>query len=187
MQLLNKAINNLSGTEHSKISDTLSEKFQALFPVWTTVLSTILAVLIILLILTKLVYNPVKKMHDDRKEYIQSNIDSAELQQNNAFNDREKANDELVQARLKAIDIIHQAKQEAKEVRVQRIEMAEIDARKIVQDAKNDMQFQQEKFEEESKEAIINIALEAASKVVEKEVNDKTNRKIIEDFIKETK
>lgn len=168
-------------------SEDLSEKFQALFPTWTTVLATIIALLILLIVLTKLAYNPVKKMHDKRKNYIQDNIDSAEAQNAYAASDREQANDELIQARLSAAELIKQAKIEASEVRAIEITKAEAEAARVINDAKVEMLNQQLKFEEESKNAIIDVAIAAAGKVIEKEVDNKTNRKIVVDYVEAQK
>ncbi|MCK5806793.1 MAG: F0F1 ATP synthase subunit B [Mycoplasmataceae bacterium] len=172
---------------NQSISSDLTEKFEALFPVWSTVLATVIALLILLLVLTKLLYRPVKKMHDDRRDYIQNNIDSAELSNKEAVSDREKANDELITARLKAVEIIAHAKDRAEEVRKIKISKAGEEARHLIETTRKDMQSQQAKFEEESKEAIVEVALAAAAAVVEKEVDNSTNRKIINDFVKAKK
>lgn len=126
-------------------------------------------------------------MHDDRKNYIQENIDSAETQNSEAALDREKANEELIQARLEAAEIVNKAKIEADEVRMQRIAKAKDEAAKVINDAQVSIQAQQEKFEEESKKAIVDVALAAAAKVIEKEVDNKTNKKIVENYIKAQK
>lgn len=171
---------------HNTTSD-LNEKFEALFPTWPTVVATLLALLILFTVLTKLLYKPVKKMHDDRKNYIQDNIDSAEAQKADAVSDRENANNELIQARLAAAEIINQAKMEAEDVRSEKIAKAEVEAKKVIEDAKANMAAQQAKFEEDSREAIVEVALSAAAKVIEKEVDNKTNRKIVEDYVKAKK
>ena len=186
MNILHATVQKVGSVQHDVTTD-LKEKFEGLFPTWTTVVATILALLIILIVLVKLVYKPVKKMHDDRRNYIQNNIDSAEAQNAEAVSDRELANDELINARLKATEIINKAKLESEDVRAERIAQAEKDARKIIEDAQINIKAQQAKFDEESREAIVEVALAAAAKVVEKEVDNDTNKKIIEDFVKAKK
>lgn len=166
------------------VSDELKGKFDALFPTWTTVVATILAVVILLLVIKKFVYEQIKNMVKERREYIQNNIDQSLTQNNEAAADREKANEELIQARIEASEIISQAKMDAEEVRANSVENAKNEANKIVSDAHSEMAREKVKFEQESKEAIVDVALEAARKVVEKEVDNSTNRKIVEDFIK---
>lgn len=124
-------------------------------------------------------------MHDDRKRYIQNNISEAERLAKDATIDREKANDAIIQARIEATEIVAAARIDAENVRAQKILTATEEANRILADAKRDIQSQQVKFEQESQEAIVEVALAAAAKVIEKEVDNKTNRKIVEDFIKE--
>lgn len=124
-------------------------------------------------------------MHDDRKRYIQNNISEAERLAKDATIDREKANDAIIQARIEATEIVAAARIDAENVRAQKILAATEEAQRILTDAKRDIQSQQIKFEQESQEVIVEVALAAAAKVIEKEVDNKTNRKIVEDFIKE--
>lgn len=178
--------NRIVVNKHESIKEHLSELFKdhGLFPQWTTVVATLIAVTILLLVLGKLVYEPVKKMVKERREFIQNNIDEATKQNNEASVDREKANEELMQARMEAAEIIAQAKLDADKVKETNINKAKNEAAQIVDNARSEIEREKIKFDQESKEAIVEVALEAAKKVVEKEVDNKTNRKIVEDFIK---
>ncbi|WKX02148.1 F0F1 ATP synthase subunit B [Candidatus Mycoplasma mahonii] len=177
-------VTNFVAHNASNLSVELKDKFDALFPTWPTMLATILSLIILLTILTKMVYKPVKKSFQNRQNYIQNNIKEAEMMNSQAITDRELADNELMRAQIEATEIISNAKVKAEIVRAEKLEIAKEEVVKLVKDAKIDIKHQQEKFDEESKEAIINVALTAASKVIEKEVDNKTNRKIISDFIK---
>lgn len=126
-------------------------------------------------------------MHDDRQRYIKNNISEAEKMHQDAYLDREKANDEIIQARLQATEIIAAARIEAQDLHSSKIILANKEVEKIKEDAKRDIEAQQAKFEIEAKEAIVEVALAAAAKVVEHEVDSTANRKIINDFIKASK
>ena len=123
-------------------------------------------------------------MHDDRVKYVQTNINEAEKQNKEAELNKQIANDELFAARQEAIEIIEKAKEQAEIVRNQKVDEAQLEAQKIISNTKNEMIAQKSKFEEDSKKEIIDIALIAAQKIIEKEVDNKTNREIIENFIK---
>lgn len=170
-----------------ELSDEMTEKFNALFPTWPTMVATILSLLLLLLLLTKLLYKPVKKMHDDRRKYIQDNIDMAEQDNHEAAKDREKANGELIQARMEAADIIQRAKTEAEQVRANQLALAHAEAQRLIISAKSEIEHEQQKFKEESRESMVKIALAAAEKVLEKEVDSDSNKKIIENFIRDKK
>ena len=53
--------------------------------------------------------------------------------------------------------------------------------------AKNDIDIERKKMKEEFTNEVIDVALSAASKVVEREINESDNKKLIESFIKEDK
>ncbi len=185
--LASKAVAAADAPQKGSAKFDLTDKFGALFPTWPTVLATIIAVLILLLVLTKLVYQPVKKMNHDRRDYIQNNINEAESQNSSAVSDREKAQEELTIARIQAAEIISASKVDAEEIKAHRIAKAKKSAQIIIDSAKKDIVAQQMKFDQESEEAIIEVALSAAAKVVEKDVDSVSNRKIITDFIKAAK
>ena len=170
--------------QEQNLASILGNKFEALFPSIFTIIATLLSLTIIIFVLTKFLYHPIKKMHDERRKYIQDNIDVAEKENKHASLDREKANKELILARLKANEIIEKAKSEAFEVRETKIDFAKKEAQKVIDDANKKIKSQQMKFEEESKKIIVDIALSAAKKIIEKEIDPKTNKKIIEDFVK---
>ncbi len=177
-------VNTVVHAAASQLKTTLTKNFDALFPTWTTVLATVLALIILLTVLTLFVYKPVKKAFQSRKNYIQNNIDESERMNIEASSDREQANEELMRAQLEANEIISSARVKAEAVKAKKVAAAKDEVKTLVHDAKKDIAHQQEKFEQDSKEAIITVALEAASKVVEKEVDNKVNRKIISDYVK---
>jgi len=150
-------------------------------------LATVLSLLILIFVLGKFLYKPIKDSVEARKKYIQDNIDESEKQNKDASLDREKANDELMTARLEAANIIAEAKVAAETKRAEIVAAAKDEATGIVTSAKEDIELEKAKFEQDSKQAIIDVALEAAAKVVEKEVDNKSNKKIVEDFIKAKK
>jgi len=176
--------NNIHLVQSDTSKDITQKVNEGLFPTWTVVLATILAVLILMLVLTKLLYKPVKKNFKDRQDYIQNNIDEATKQNDEASSDRVKANEELMIARSEAADILTAAKVRSEQVRAEKLEAARLEAQQLVKTAKLDIEQEKSKFEEEAKKEMVEIALKAASKVVEKEVDNKTNRKIVEDYIK---
>lgn len=164
-------------------ADSISELFDGIFPTWPTVLATILSLLILMFVLTKFLYNPIKKSVEDRRKYIQGNIDEAEDQNKKASSDREKANEELIQARKEAADVITNAKLRAEKIKSNSLIIAKKEADRLLKSANEDIEIEKAKFAKESKKAIVDVALSAAAKIVEKEVDTKANKKMVKDFI----
>lgn len=122
----------------------------------------------------------------DRKTYIQNNIDEAQNQRDEASADRQKANEELVQAKVKAAEIVVGSKLIAeKEANRIKLETTQKTIR-MLDEAKADIRMQKILLATETKEEIVEVALAAAKKIVEKEVDNNTNRKLVEDYIKES-
>lgn len=154
-----------------------------LFPTWPTIVATLLALLILLLVLTKLVYKPVKNMYEKRRQYVQSNIDESKNQLSIALQDREQACEELLLARNRADAIIQEASKVAEQLKMESVIAAKDGADLIVNQAKTMIKEQQIEFYESSKQIIVDVALQAAQKVIEKEVDLKTHKKLINEFI----
>ncbi len=166
------------------LPEALKEKYNGLFPSWVTIVATILAFTILLLVMTKLVWKPVKKMVSDRRAHIQSNIDSATSQNKEAADNKEKANQELISARVEAAEIINEAKVSAEQLKRDSEIKAKENSNKILADAKQEIESEKIRLAKETKQEIVEVALAAAKKIVEKEVDNKTNRKLVEKFIK---
>ena len=179
---------NLNNVEFQISANTeqLNNRFQAIFPTWTTVVATILSVIILLLVLTKLFYNPVKKMVNERKKFIQSNIDSAVRQNAESAKDRKQAQIAINEANTIAHNILSEAKMKAERMLKKSVEDAKIEARQLVKNAHKDAKREREIFENQAKEEMVTIALEAAKKVISKEVDNTTNKKLALDFIHQT-
>ncbi len=157
-----------------------------LFPTWPTIVASLIALVILLLILTKLVYKPVKNMYEKRQEYVQNNIDSSKNQLLVAHQEREQASEELLLARNRAEAIIEEANKVAESIKMQSVIEAKDTASNIIDSAKISIEEQKNQFYAQSKKMIVDVALKAASKVMEKEVDQKTHQKLIKEFIEKS-
>jgi F-type H+-transporting ATPase subunit b len=123
-------------------------------------------------------------MFAERRQYIQNNIDESQSNLENASGDRQNANTELINARLSASQIISDAKVQSENIKALTIDKAKDEANEILNEAKNEIQMQRAKLESDAKVQIISVALAAAQKIIEKEVDKESNRRLIQDFIK---
>lgn len=152
-----------------------------LFPSITTLIATILALGILLFVVTKFFYKPVKKMMEDRRKLIQDNIDLAKKEKDEAQSSNLEAQKKLAKSLDEANTMLQVAKQEAEVQKNALLIKAREEAEKLIEIAKQNFENEKIKFEQEQKEIIINTALEAASKLVEQNLDSSKNR----DFVKE--
>ena len=143
--------------------------------------------LIIFFVLMKLfLFKPIKKTLDKRKELIEGQFKAAE--------DKEKKAGELqaeYQSQLSGVEdekkaIIAEARNNAKGEYDKIVARANDDAVKIKQDAKKASERESEKARLAVKQEIAELAMQAATKVVEKEVSPETNKMLYDQFLNES-
>lgn len=143
--------------------------------------------LIIFFVLMKLfLFKPIKKTLDMRKELIEGQFKAAE--------DKEKKAGELqaeYQSQLSGVEdekkaIIAEARNNAKGEYDKIVARANDDAVKIKQDAKKASELESEKARLAVKQEIAELAMQAATKVVEKEVSPETNKMLYDQFLNES-
>ncbi len=143
--------------------------------------------LIIFFVLMKLfLFKPIKKTLDKRKELIEGQFKAAE--------DKEKKAGELqaeYQSQLSGVEdekkaIIAEARNNAKGEYDKIVARANDDAVKIKQAAKKASELESEKARLAVKQEIAELAMQAATKVVEKEVSPETNKMLYDQFLNES-
>jgi len=78
---------------------------------------TLVATLILFFVLTKLLYKPVSKMLNDRKERIKQNIDGANNLKQEAAKLKEEYELKITEAKKEAQEIIEEAEKEEKSLK----------------------------------------------------------------------
>ncbi len=154
-----------------------------LFPNIWALIAQLISFLILVLVMIFLVYKPVKKYLNSRREKLDNEVKQTKENNEKALEnvltsekeiakskDKAKAiiNNAEINASKKRDEIILNAKEEAKDI----INNANITANKIKEDAKLEL-----------KNQIVDTALQASKKVLEREVKESDNEKIIDDFI----
>lgn len=170
--------------QDTDVSDHIQDKFNALFPAWPTIVATILAFIILLLVLSKFFWHPVKKMINDRKEYIKNNIDESNNLKKESEKNFEQSISNLNNSLTEAREIIDSAKYDADKIKNDSILKTKKEIDKMWLNAKQEIIKEKTNLQKEIKNEIIEVALTAAAKVIEKNVDNETNRKIISNFVK---
>ena len=155
-----------------------------LFPngLWDLIIQ--LAAFVILLILVFLLgYKPLKKMLDKRKEYVQNQLDEAE-----------KAKKTISDASLLAQQEIDKGKQEASAIIQEAKAQASVEAASIINEAKEqasakrraadeEIKLAQEASKQEIRQEIIDVALQASSQILARNVDDKDNQRMVDELL----
>ena len=144
---------------------------------------TIVTFLIVLFILKWKAWGPLMSALDKREKDIREALSSAEKAREEADKVAEDYDEMIRKAQSEAQKIVAESKAIGERVREEIKGTAEKEARKILDKAQVQIQFEKEKAVQEIKSAVVDFSLQAASKVIEKNLESEDNRRLINDAI----
>lgn len=159
--------------------------YQALITLdgWTF-LAQICNLIIQLVIFKKLLLNPVKKVIAERKAKADSQIADAEKLRTEAEAMKAEYEQNLQNARTEANQIVAAAQKTAAARSEELLGEARAQAAALKQKAEADIAQERKKAVNEVKDEIGGMAMEIASKVVEREIKEADHQDLIDEFIK---
>ena len=159
--------------------------YQALITLdgWTFV-AQICNLMIQLVIFKKLLLNPVKKVIAERKAKADSQIADAEKLRTEAEAMKAEYEQNLQNARTEANQIVAAAQKTAAARSEELLGEARAQAAALKQKAEADIAQERKKAVNEVKDEIGGMAMEIASKVVEREIKEQDHQDLIDEFIK---
>lgn len=159
--------------------------YQALITLdgWTF-LAQICNLMIQLVIFKKLLLNPVKKVIAERKAKADSQIVDAEKLRTEAEAMKAEYEQNLQNARTEANQIVAAAQKTAAARSEELLGEARAQAAALKQKAEADIAQERKKAVNEVKDEIGGMAMEIASKVVEREIKEADHQDLIDEFIK---
>ena len=159
--------------------------YQALITLdgWTF-LAQICNLMIQLVIFKKLLLNPVKKVIAERKAKADSQIADAEKLRTEAEAMNAEYEQNLQNARTEANQIVASAQKTAAARSEELLGEARAQAAALKQKAEADIAQERKKAVNEVKDEIGGMAMEIASKVVEREIKEADHQDLIDEFIK---
>ena len=161
------------------------ELYQALITLdgWTF-LAQICNLMIQLVIFKKFLLKPIKQVIADRKAKADSEIADAQKLRTEAEAMKAEYEQNLQNARTEANQIVAAAQKTATARGEEIVGEARAQAAALKQKAEADIAQERKKAVNEVKDEIGGIAMEIASKVVEREISEKDHKDLIDEFIK---
>lgn len=149
------------------------------------ILASVINFIILLAILKHFFFGKVKAIIDEREDYINDRLDSAEEATDKARMIAIENERALNRAKEegKAITEVH--KKKAEKVYNEIVEDAKSEANLIIERARVEIDREREKVEYSLKKEAIDLALELSKKVIEKNIDEEKNKKLIDEFISE--
>ncbi|MDX8417673.1 MAG: F0F1 ATP synthase subunit B [Absicoccus sp.] len=144
---------------------------------------TLISTVLIVLFAKHFFWDKILAFVKKRQDLIQGNIDSSEDLKKAALAQKEKYDVQMQHAGQDAHVIIETARANATQQKKEILDQANSEAARIKAKAQEDIDRDRLKAQDEMKEAISDVAIEAAKKLVDKEMDESTQRKFVDDFL----
>ena len=148
-----------------------------------TIVAVLLNFLILLWVLNRYLYKPVLSILESRKQHIDTSLATAERKLADAEGLRADLERKLAAARSEAQKVIDDALKTAERIRHELTEGGRAEAATIRSQAIADIARMQEAARQELKEEVVDLALAAAGKILERSLDEDSNRKFAEAVI----
>jgi F-type H+-transporting ATPase subunit b len=141
--------------------------------------------LLLLYLLNRFLFKPLLARMDERGEKIAKGLEDAET----AARDRELARAEreaaVSEARKEAADMLARANKIAEDTRKEILEQARSEAEKVTARAREEIVAEKDRAMAEIRGQVADLALAAAGKLVRREMDGPTQRRLVEEFLAE--
>ena len=149
---------------------------------WQDIILHAVNILILFVALRLLLYKPINRFLKSREERFEGRISDIEKKEVEAAERKQEYDALLNKAHSEAAEIIKHSTELAKDHAKDVVTKAEEQSREMIARAKKDIENKKLQEKENLKLEITNMAVQIASKVLEREVSMEDNKKIIDDF-----
>ncbi len=144
---------------------------------------TIVSFLIFMLILRKAAWGPIVTALDQRERGIRESIEEAARNREESEKILAEQKEALKQGREEAREVIAEAKNIAAGEGEKILDSARIEGEKLIERAKAEIKAEEQQAIEHVRREAVDIALEAASRLLQKSLDAPDHRRMVEDFI----
>lgn len=154
------------------------------FDFWT-ILFSLINILVLFLFLKKFLFGRVNAMLDERARLVQEEMDKAREEAQQAEKLRLDYENAMSDAKDEARRIIIDAQKSANAQSAAITQQAQEEAGRIVESARQELALERERSVASAQNEIVSLAMEAAEKVLGREIDDDANRAIMDAFLDE--
>ena len=165
--------------------EVFTDKFESFIGTnfWTMIFAWV-NLLILYLFLRKILFNPVKNMIDKRQKEIDDLYADAEQKQSDAGAMKEEYEEKLSHAEEEREQILKSAVRKAQLREEEILREADETARRTLRRAEEQVELEKKRAINEVKDEVSDMAIEIASAVIGRDVNEKEHADMIDDFIR---
>ena len=146
---------------------------------------TIVNILVLFLLLKHFLFKPITEMMESRTAEIENNLKDAEDQKQKASELTAQYEEKLQGAHAEAAQIVSEARQRGQREYDAILKTAGQDAQKEQERARADMEREREEMLRGVQENVTELVLLTASKLSQKELDEESDRKLVDSFLSE--
>lgn len=168
---------------------TAGETYERMFGIDWQLLAdstlTVIAVVVLFTVMSYFLFNPARKMLNDRKEKIRGELEEAKTNMEEANKLREEYESKLKAADKEAEGILSEARSKGLANQSQIVAEAKEEAARILDRARVEAQLEKQKMSDDVKNEIINVASAMAGKVVAASIDTSVQDQLLDETLKE--
>lgn len=144
---------------------------------------TLITFVLVLLILKKYAWGPLLSALDERENSIREALEQADRARAEAETAAEKNKQALVEAQAEVQAAINKAREDAERIAREVHERSEGEAQQLLEQARRTIVRERDQALQDLRQQTAELAILAAGQLLEENLDDERNRKIVDDFI----
>lgn len=152
---------------------------------WFDAIYQLIMFFILMALLRKWAWGPIMNMMKQREEHIANEIDTAEKNRKDAVKYLEEQREAIKQARQEAQEIVENAKKLSAKQGEEIVSTAKAEAERMKDSALAEIQREKEQAVSALREQVTSLSVLIATKVIEKELDEKQQDQLIQEYLKE--
>ncbi|MEA3453041.1 MAG: F0F1 ATP synthase subunit B [Patescibacteria group bacterium] len=152
---------------------------------WKLFLAQIINFAIVFFVLKRFVFKPIQEVLEKREKSIKKGLDEAKEAESNLLMAESKYKEKLEEARLEGNKVIAKAQASHDQIVAKAQTDAKLESDKIMESTKLRVHDEEKKMVSRVKKNVIDLTFLTTEKLLNKEVDNKTNQEFIENIINE--
>jgi F-type H+-transporting ATPase subunit b len=165
----------------------MGEAFDALGLTIPSIIANAVNFIILLVVLRLVLYKPILKMLDDRRERIAEGLNAAETARAEAAQAQVNIQEQLDAARSEGQELVANAQNIASRIQAEAREQAAKDRDAALERARSEIQLERDRAIDELRREFASVTVQAASRVIGESLDEEAHRRIIEETLAESK
>lgn len=152
---------------------------------WENILITVISFLILYWLLSRYAFKPLFGIMEKRKETVLNDLKQAEKDRKAAAELIQEQRKAIEQARAEALEIIENSRKTSAKTAEDMIEAAKSESARLKESALQDIENEKNQAIAELRSELGQMSVKIASKIIEKEVDSKSQEALVDKYLKE--